>query len=98
MEHLNQSAKAATGYTVTGFHVPFLYHSHHKDSNIKTRHWRLFDIFKQVPAADWVFPFTALIFHTEVSGGKHKLHWFAAVVTGELKCPISVLRDENTLN
>lgn len=62
--------KAATGYAVTAFHVPFLYHSHHTDSEIKTSHWRIFDISKQVPAADWVFRFSPLIFHTDVAGGK----------------------------
>lgn len=77
--------KAATGYTVTAFHVPFLYHSHHKDSEIKTSHCRLFDISKQLPAADWVFLFSPLIFHTDVSGGEEELNTNCTQCTGLLQ-------------
>lgn len=42
--------KAPTGYAVVGFQLSFLCLSHHKDSQIKIPHWRLFDISKQAPA------------------------------------------------
>lgn len=42
--------KAPTGYAVVGFQVSFPCLSHHKDSQIKTPHWRLSHISKQVPA------------------------------------------------
>lgn len=105
MEHLNQSAKLLQATLSQAFTCLFLYHSHHKDSEINTPHWRLFDISKQVPAADWVFPFSPLSFHNAVSGGKEKPNTNCTKCTGLLQWWLEnwnvlfpVLREENMLN